>query len=199
MELAAFWSTSSCMSTAPGAFVQNYGAWVYALLFLIIFVETGLVVMPFLPGDSLLFVVGALCGAGADGLPLVMRCWSPRRCWATRQLQHRPLLRAQGVPVGELALLQQARLRPGACVLREVRRHHHHRRALPALRAHLRALRGRRGEMTRSSSRFYDVTGGVLWVGSLVTAGYLFGNIPWVQQNLEKIIWAMILPRHHGG
>ena len=45
-------------------FVQNYGAWVYALLFVIVFVETGVVVMPFLPGDSLLFVVGALCGAG---------------------------------------------------------------------------------------------------------------------------------------
>ena len=46
------------------AFVASYGAWVYALLFLIVFVETGLVVMPFLPGDSLLFIVGALCGAG---------------------------------------------------------------------------------------------------------------------------------------
>ena len=53
-------------------FVQNYGAWVYALLFLIIFTETGVVVMPFLPGDSLLFVVGALCGAGLMSLPLVM-------------------------------------------------------------------------------------------------------------------------------
>ena len=54
------------------AFVQTYGAWVYALLFLIIFVETGVVVMPFLPGDSLLFVVGALCGAGLMNLPLVI-------------------------------------------------------------------------------------------------------------------------------
>src|SRR5689334_14771916 len=51
-------------------FVANYGVWVYALLFLIIFVETGVVVMPFLPGDSLLFVVGTLCGAGAMDLPL---------------------------------------------------------------------------------------------------------------------------------
>ena len=54
------------------AFVQNYGAWVYALLFLIIFVETGLVVMPFLPGDSLLFVVGAMCGVGLMDFPMVV-------------------------------------------------------------------------------------------------------------------------------
>ena len=53
-------------------FVQNYGMWVYALLFLIVFVETGLVVMPFLPGDSLLFVVGALAGTGAMSLPVAM-------------------------------------------------------------------------------------------------------------------------------
>ena len=51
-------------------FVQTYGMWVYALLFLIIFVETGVVVMPFLPGDSLLFVVGAMCGVGMMSLPL---------------------------------------------------------------------------------------------------------------------------------
>ncbi|MGV3500116.1 MAG: hypothetical protein ACO1OR_14985, partial [Hydrogenophaga sp.] len=54
------------------AFVQAYGPWVYALLFLIIFTETGVVVMPFLPGDSLLFVVGTLCGAGLMSLPLAM-------------------------------------------------------------------------------------------------------------------------------
>ena len=54
------------------AFVAQYGAWVYALLFLIIFVETGVVVMPFLPGDSLLFIVGAMCGAGLMSLPLAM-------------------------------------------------------------------------------------------------------------------------------
>ncbi|MFX7922584.1 cytochrome O ubiquinol oxidase, partial [Acinetobacter baumannii] len=54
------------------AFVQAYGTWVYALLFLIIFVETGVVVMPFLPGDSLLFVVGAMCGVGLMDLGLSM-------------------------------------------------------------------------------------------------------------------------------
>ena len=54
------------------AFVTNYGWWVYALLFLIIFVETGVVVMPFLPGDSLLFVVGAMCGVGLMNYPLTV-------------------------------------------------------------------------------------------------------------------------------
>jgi membrane-associated protein len=53
-------------------FVQNYGTWVYALLFLIIFVETGVVVMPFLPGDSLLFVVGAMCGVGLMSYPVAV-------------------------------------------------------------------------------------------------------------------------------
>ena len=52
------------------AFVTNYGLWVYALLFVVIFVETGVVVMPFLPGDSLLFVVGAMCGVGLMSYPL---------------------------------------------------------------------------------------------------------------------------------
>ena len=52
------------------AFVRSYGLWVYALLFLVIFVETGVVVMPFLPGDSLLFVVGAMCGVGLMSYPL---------------------------------------------------------------------------------------------------------------------------------
>ena len=54
------------------AFVAEYGVWVYALIFAIVFVETGLVVMPFLPGDSLLFVVGALCGVGLMSLPVAM-------------------------------------------------------------------------------------------------------------------------------
>jgi membrane-associated protein len=58
------------IDTSLEAFVRNHGAWVYALLFLIVFVETGVVVMPFLPGDSLLFVVGAMCGLGLMSLPL---------------------------------------------------------------------------------------------------------------------------------
>src|SRR4030095_1778175 len=71
MELIAFLVDFILhVDTHLETFVLNYGAWVYALLFLIIFVETGVVVMPFLPGDSLLFVVGAMCGVGLMDLQL---------------------------------------------------------------------------------------------------------------------------------
>jgi membrane-associated protein len=65
------------------AFTRDYGTWVYALLFAIVFVETGVVVMPFLPGDSLLFIVGTLCGAALLSLPLAMAlllvAWEKRK------------------------------------------------------------------------------------------------------------------------
>ncbi len=126
-------------------FVAHYGAWVYALLFAIIFIETGVVVMPFLPGDSLLFVVGAMCAAGLMSLPVVLLL-----LWLAAVLGNQSNYaigrapRAARLRLGAVALVQQARLRPGACVLRALRRHHHRRRALHAVPAHLRALRRRR-------------------------------------------------------
>jgi membrane-associated protein len=126
--------------------VASYGVWVYALLFLIIFVETGVVVMPFLPGDSLLFVVGALCGLGLMNLPLAMPAAGRRHPGQPDQLHDRPLLRAQGVFQWEQSRwFNRAPSTRHACLLREVRRHHHRPGALHALPAHLRALRGRRG------------------------------------------------------
>jgi membrane-associated protein len=175
-------------------FVQNYGAWVYALLFLIIFVETGLVVMPFLPGDSLLFVVGALCGVGLMNLPLSMALlivaavagnqtnytighhigprvfqWEQSRFFNKRAFEqaHAFYERYGGITI----------------VLA---------RFMPFLRTFAPFVAGV-AQMTRRKFTFYDVSGGTLWVVSLIGAGYLFGNIPWVQANLSKIIWAMIL------
>jgi len=127
-------------------FVRTHGAWVYALLFIIVFVETGVVVMPFLPGDSLLFVAGALCGLGfmdyaaTCGVLLAAAILGDQCNYGSRAL-----LRAEGLPVGAVALLQPPGLRPGACLLREIRRHHHHPGPLRAFPAHLRAVRGGRG------------------------------------------------------
>jgi membrane-associated protein len=176
------------------AFVRNYGAWVYALLFLIIFVETGVVVMPFLPGDSLLFVVGAMCGLGLMSLPLsigllvaaailgnqsnyaIGRYFGPKVFqWEDSRFFNRKAFdqaHAFYEKYGGITIVAA--------------------RFLPFLRTFAPFVAGV-ARMTRSKFTFYDITGGILWVGGIVTAGYLFGAIPWVKTNLDKIIWAMIL------
>ena len=175
-------------------FVLAYGGWVYALLFLVIFVETGLVVMPFLPGDSLLFVVGALCGVGLMSLPLAMvllivaailgdqtnysigRYFGPKvfgwqnSRWFNRAAFDRT--HAFYEKWGGITIVLA--------------------RFMPFLRTFAPFIAGV-AVMTRSKFTAYNVGGAILWVGGLTLAGYLFGNLPWVQKNLSMIIWAMIL------
>ena len=175
-------------------FVENYGVWVYALLFLIIFVETGLVVMPFLPGDSLLFVVGALAGVGLMNYPLVMAvllvaavAGNQTNYAIGRSLGPKVFGWEQSRWFNKQAFEQAHAFyeKYGGITIVAAR-------FMPFLRTFAPFVAGV-AQMTRSKFTFYDVSGGALWVGSLVTAGYLFGNVPWVQQNLSKIIWAMIL------
>jgi membrane-associated protein len=175
-------------------FVEHYGAWVYALLFVIVFVETGLVVMPFLPGDSLLFIVGALAGAGLMSYTIAV-----------------PLLIAAAI------LGNQTNYTIGSMVGPRVFSWEHSKlfnkraferahafyeeyggitlvaaRFLPFLRTFAPFVAGV-AQMTRAKFTMYDVTGGTLWVVSIVTAGYLFGNFDWVQAHMSAIIWAMII------
>jgi membrane-associated protein len=176
------------------AFVAAYGAWVYALLFLIVFVETGLVVMPFLPGDSLLFVVGTLAGAGLLSLPLVIVLllvaaiagdqvnysigryvgpavwkWEQTRWFNRRAFEqaHAFYERYGGITI----------------VLA---------RFMPFIRTFAPFVAGV-AEMDRARFTGYNVLGAFLWVVGLTVAGYLFGNLPWVQEHLSKIIWALII------
>jgi membrane-associated protein len=175
-------------------FVQNYDTWVYVLLFAIIFVETGVVVMPFLPGDSLLFVVGALCGVGLMSYPLsvgllvaaavlgnqsnytIGRFFGPKVFqWEDSRFFNRKAFdqaHAFYEKYGGITIVAA--------------------RFMPFLRTFAPFVAGV-AQMTRAKFTLYDVTGGVLWVGGIVSAGYLFGDIPWVKANLDKIIWAMIL------
>lgn len=176
------------------SFVQAYGAWVYALLFLIIFTETGVVVMPFLPGDSLLFVVGTLAGAGLLNLPLVMLLliaaavlgnqtnYSIGRRLGPRVFQWEDS-RFFNKRAFERAHAFYERYGGITIVLA---------RFMPFVRTFAPFVAGV-AQMTRRRFTVYDVSGGTLWVGSLVGAGYLFGNLPWVKHHLDKIIWAMIL------
>ncbi|HZE90204.1 MAG TPA: VTT domain-containing protein [Rhizobacter sp.] len=177
-------------------FVQSYGAWVYALLFLIIFIETGVVVMPFLPGDSLLFVVGTLCGIGVMSLPLsigllvaaailgnqsnytIGRHFGPK----VFQWEDSRFFNKQAFEQAHAFYEKYGGITIVAA------------RFMPFLRTFAPFVAGV-AQMTRRKFALYDVSGAVLWVGGVTLAGYVFGDIPWVQKNLDKIIWgALLLP-----
>jgi membrane-associated protein len=176
------------------AFVAQYGVWVYALLFLIIFVETGVVVMPFLPGDSLLFIVGAMCGAGLMSLPLVMglllvaailgdqtnytigRYFGPR----VFQWEDSRFFSRKGFNQAHAFYEKYG----GITIILA--------RFMPFIRTFVPFVAGV-AEMTRSKFTLFNVVGGFIWVVGLTLAGYLFGNLPFVQTHLSKIIWALII------
>ena len=175
-------------------FVEAYGGWVYALLFLIIFVETGLVVMPFLPGDSLLFVAGALCGVGLMNLPLTMLLLTAAAILGNQTNY------AIGRRVGRRVFgWEQSRWFNRAAFDRMHAFYEKNggltivaARFMPFMRTFAPFVAGV-AQMTRSKFTFYDVTGGVLWVCGITTVGYFFGNLPWVKEHLSHIIWALIV------
>jgi membrane-associated protein len=174
-------------------FVRDHGTWVYALLFLIIFVETGLIVMPFLPGDSLLFVVGAMCGVGLMNYPLVMallvtaailgdQCnYSIGRYFGPKvfQWEQSRFFNKRAFDQAHAFYEQYG----GVTIIVA--------RFLPFVRTFAPFVAGV-AEMTRAKFTLYNVVGAVIWVVGIVTVGYLFGNIPFVKTHLDKIIWAMI-------
>jgi membrane-associated protein len=175
-------------------FVTNYGPWVYALLFAIVFVETGVVVMPLLPGDSLLFVAGALAGVGLMDLPLTMALLTAAAILGNQTnytIGHRigpKVFKWEQSRWFNKRAFEQAHEfyeKYGGITIVVAR-------FMPFLRTFAPFVAGV-VRMTRTKFTFYDVTGGTLWVVSLTLAGYLFGNVPFVKDNLDKIIWAMII------
>jgi membrane-associated protein len=185
-------------------FVQAYHHWVYGLLFAIVFAETGLVVTPFLPGDSLLFAAGALAGAGlldplltagvlflaavlGDAVNYAIgRRIGPRIFHATdaTSLLHR-LLNRQHL---DRAHAFFERYGGKAVVLG---------RFVPIVRTFVPFVAGA-GAMSYSSFAFYNVVGAAAWVGICVGAGWLFGNIPVVKDNFSLItigiVFVSVLP-----
>lgn len=176
------------------AFVGAYGPWIYALLFVIVFVETGVVVMPFLPGDSLLFIVGALAGSGLLDLRIAM-----------------PVLLVAAIAGDQCNYMIGRRLGPKVFGWENSRffnrkafdqAHSFYERYggiaviaarfMPFIRTFAPFVAGV-AEMNRARFTLYNVAGAILWVVGLSLAGYFFGNLPWVKGNLEKIIWALIL------
>ena len=176
------------------AFVASNGPWVYAILFAVIFVETGVVVFPFLPGDSLLFIVGASAATGLLDISVAIgvmfaaavlgnqtnytigRWFGPRVFhWEnSRWFNKEGFERAHAFyeRYGGVTLIAG--------------------RFMPFVRTFAPFVAGV-CSMTRRRFTFFDVTGAVLWIGGVTLLGYLFGNLPWVKGHLQMIFLGTII------
>ena len=194
MELfAALWDFAVHLDDHLAAFVAQHGAWVYALLFAIVFTETGVVVMPFLPGDSLLFVVGALAAAGGMDIVTVMAvlvaaALTGDNCnyWIGRWVGPR-VFRAERSRWFNPRHLQRThafyeRYGGQAIIIA---------RFVPIVRTYVPFVAGI-GTMSYARFLAFSVAGALLWVVSLCLAGYWFGNIPLVKDNLGVVIVLII-------
>ena len=190
MELfATLWDFVVHLDAHLAAFVAEHGAWVYALLFAIVFTETGVVVMPFLPGDSLLFVVGALAAAGGMDITTVMTVlvaaaltgdnvnyWIGR--WAGPKVFRAEESRWFSRKYLERTHAFYERHGGKAIVIA---------RFVPIVRTYVPFVAGI-GTMSYARFLGFSVVGALLWVVSLCQAGYWFGNIPLVKDNLGVVI-----------
>jgi len=175
---------------------QQYGPYIYAILFLIIFVETGLVLMPFLPGDSLLFTAGLLC-AQKTGIniyiliPLLIVAavlgdninYFVGKFFSDKMLN----IKFKGKPVVKQEWLNQVHEyfeKYGTKTIIIAR-------FMPIVRTITPFVSGV-GKMNYKTFLPYDIFGGILWVGSVTLAGYFLGTIPFVEKNLEKFILGIV-------
>jgi membrane-associated protein len=191
--LASFLDIVLHLDTHLLALVQDYGVWVYAILFAIIFAETGLVVAPFLPGDSLLFVIGALCGMGSLQLEVAMPLLilsafmgDNTNYWIGRLLGLRLLERA-----GSRLIKHEHLEKTHAFYEKHGGKTVIFARFLPILRTFAPFVAGI-GTMNYRHYVMFSIFGGVAWIGSLTLAGYFFGNIPVIKNNLTLMILVIV-------
>jgi len=173
--------------------VQQYGTWIYAILFAIIFCETGLVIFPFLPGDSLLFVAGAVAaGGGMDVWTLCLVLFAAAiigdntNYWIGHAVGPRAFRWEQSRFFNKAALEKThafyEKHGPTTIIIA---------RFLPLARTFAPFVAGI-GRMTYPRFFAYDLFGGALWIFSLTLAGYWFGNLPWIRSNLSLVIVAIV-------
>jgi membrane-associated protein len=176
------------------AFVANNGLWVYGVLFAVIFIETGVVVMPFLPGDSLLFIVGATAATGLLDITMAIgvmfaaavlgnqtnytigRWFGPR----VFHWENSRWFNKQGFDKAHAFYEKYG----GVTLIAG--------RFMPFVRTFAPFVAGVT-LMTRRRFTFFDVTGAVLWIGGITLLGYLFGNLPWVKAHLQMIFLGIII------
>ena len=187
-----FYSLLALDQTIAGLAGQ-YGHWLYLLLFLVIFAETGLVVFPFLPGDSILFIAGSVVAtAGLDIHLLVVVLVVAAVLGDTVNYSVGHYIGPKAFEKPDSRWFKQAHLRRtqqfydqygGATIIIG--------RFVPIIRTFAPFLAGVAG-MTYRKFIAFNLIGGILWISSLVYAGYLFGNIPWVKNNLTLIVLTIV-------
>ena len=174
--------------------VHQFGAWTYGIVFLVIFCETGLVVTPFLPGDSLLFVLGAFSAAGTFKFPLLLILLTIAAVagdsfnYAIGKYFGHALLRARHIPFFKKEYLDKTHRffeKYGAKTIVIAR-------FVPIVRTFAPFVAGL-GDMSYGKFLAYNVAGGVLWVGLFVSGGYFFGNMPAVKKNFSAVIFIIII------
>jgi len=167
-----------------GFFVQNYGVLVYGILFLIVFIETGLVVMPFLPGDSMLFIAGTFAAAGLLDIRLLIAILfiaavigDASNYWIGKFFGEKVFMKfIKPAHIDKTKVFYEKHGKKTIVIARFV----------PIVRTIAPFVAGV-GKMEYSTFLAYNLVGGFLWVFAFVLGGYLFGNIPWVKENVTLI------------
>ncbi len=183
--------------------ILDYGVWIYLILFLIIFVETGLVIMPFLPGDSLLFAAGTFCAGviGASGETASLNLWLVLGLLVVAAILGDTLNYTLGNKLGLKMLNWKVKGKPlvNPKYIEQTQDFYEKNgpktiiiaRFVPIVRTFAPFVAGI-GSMKYSTFIRYNVIGGLVWVVGLTLLGYFFGNMPIVQENFETVIFGII-------
>ncbi len=203
MDLMQFFDMILHVDKTLGMLLNQYGVYVYAVLFAIVFCETGLVVLFFFPGDTLLFIAGAFCATGEMSYPLLMALLIIAAVTGNTLNYH------IGEAIGQRMFTHDYRWINKDALKRTHDFFEKHggktiilARFVPVVRTFAPFVAGV-SDMTHTRFQMFNITGAVLWVAGLVTAGYFFGNIPVVRDHLTAIVLvgvgAAIVPLALGG
>ncbi|AOA57315.1 DedA family protein [Acinetobacter larvae] len=175
-------------------FIRNYGVWIYAILFLIIFVETGLVVMPFLPGDSLLFAAGALAASTGMINPwlLILLLFTAAVLGDTLNYHIGKYIGPRVFEIESRFINKQHLIKTQDFFERHGGKTIIFARFLPFARTFAPFVAGA-GSMHYSYFILFNIIGGFCWVSSFIVLGYLFGNVPMVKDNFTHLIFGIII------
>jgi membrane-associated protein len=188
MDLMQFFDMILHVDKSLGLLLTQYGVYVYAVLFAIVFCETGLVVLFFFPGDTLLFIAGAFCATGQMSYPLLMTLL------IIAAVTGNTLNYYIGGAIGHRVFTHDYRWLNKDAMRRTHEFFEKHggktiilARFVPVVRTFAPFVAGI-SDMTFTRFQMYNITGAVLWVAGLVTAGYFFGNMPVVREHLTAIV-----------